>query len=313
MRLFDGHCDTLLGLMGRPDTGPLPAGSLYENDLHVDLKRGLEMEFYAQVFAVFGFHGMGMTDIFGRISERFLQEMESCAEYVRFCRSLSDAKTAEKEHKAAAFLSVEGAEVLDCRPDRLEEAAEKGVCCLGVSWNRANEITGTNAEDPDRGLSARGKELVRLAMDLGMAVDVSHLSDPGFWDVEKLAKGPFVATHSNSRAVCPHPRNLTDDMFRAIRDHGGTAGLNLYTLFLGEGNVTVDTVLRHVDHFLELGGEKTLAIGGDLDGCGSLPAGIRGVQDVHLIWDALETRGYEKALLEDIFCNNLLRVLPVQD
>ena len=313
MRLFDGHCDTLLGLMGRPDTGPLPVGSLYENDLHVDLKRGLEMEFYAQTFAVFGFHGMGMTDIFGRIYDRFLQEMERNAAHVRFCRSLSDAKLAEKEHKAAAFLSVEGAEVLDCRPDRLEEAAEKGVCCFGVSWNRANEITGTNAEEPDRGLSAKGKELVKRALDLGMAVDVSHLSDPGFWDVEKLAKGPFVATHSNARAVCPHPRNLTDDMFRAIRDHGGTVGLNLYTLFLGEEKVTVETVLRHIDHFLDLGGEKTLAFGGDLDGCGSLPEGIRGVQDVHLIWDALEARGYEKALLEDIFCNNLLRVLPAQD
>ena len=313
MKLFDGHCDTLLGLMGRPDTGPLPEGSLYENDLHVDLKRGLEMEFYAQVFAVFGFHGMGVQDIFGRIYERFVREMEHCADHVRFCRSLSDAKLAEKEHKAAAFLSVEGAEVLDLKPERLEEAAEKGVRSFGVSWNRANEITGTNAEDPDRGLSAKGRELVKLALDLGLAVDVSHLSDPGFWDVEKLAKGPFIATHSNARAICPHPRNLTDDMFRAIRDHGGTAGLNLYTLFLGEGEVTVETALRHIDHFLDLGGEKTLAIGGDLDGCSSLPKGISGIQDVHLLWDALESRGYGKTLLEDIFCNNLLRVLPVQD
>ena len=313
MKLFDGHCDTLLGLLGSPKSGPLPVGSLYENELQVDLKRGLEMEAYAQTFALFGFREMGFSDIFDSLYSRFMSESEACAKFLRFCRSRSDALSAAQDGKAAAFLSVEGAEVIACSPQKLEEAAEKGVRGFGVCWNRANEITGTNAQEPDRGLSGKGKDLVKLAMELRLAVDVSHLSDPGFWDVEKLAKGPFIASHSNSRAVHDHPRNLTDDMFRAIRDHGGTAGLNLYNLFLGSENVTVETVLRHIDHFLDLGGEKTLAIGGDLDGCDRLPEGIRGVQDVHLIRDALAQRGYEEALLDDIFYNNLLRVLPVQD
>ncbi len=312
MKLFDGHCDTLLGLMGNPSSGPLPAGSLYENELQVDLKRGLEMEAYAQTFALFGFREMGWTDLFGTLYRRFREEAEACEAHLRFCRSRSDALKAAEEGKAAAFLSIEGSEVIDCQPQKLEEAAEKGVRGFGVCWNRANEITGTNAQEPDRGLSEKGKELVKLALELGLAVDVSHLSDPGFWDVEKLAKGPFIASHSNARAVHDHPRNLTDDMFRAIRDHGGTAGLNLYSLFLGEGEVTVETALRHIDHFLDLGGEKTLAIGGDLDGCDRLPQGIRGIQDVHLIRDALAARGYEEALLDDIFYYNLLRVLPVQ-
>ena len=313
MKLFDGHCDTLLGLLGNPKSGPLPVGSLYENELQVDLKRGLELEAYAQVFALFGFREMGFPDLFDTLYGRFLSEAEACGEQLRFCRSRSDALNAAKAGKAAAFLSIEGAEVIDCRPEKLEEAAEKGVRGFGVCWNRANEITGTNAQEPDRGLSEKGRDLVRLAMELGLTVDVSHLSDPGFWDVEKLAKGPFIASHSNSRTVHAHPRNLTDDMFRAIRDHGGTVGINLYSLFLGEEKVTVETVLRHIDHFLDLGGEKTLAIGGDLDGCDRLPDGILGVQDVHLIRDALALRGYEEALLDDIFYNNLLRVLPVQD
>lgn len=313
MKLFDGHCDTLLGLLGNPKSGPLPVGSLYENELQVDLKRGLELEAYAQVFALFGFREMGFPDLFDTLYGRFLSEAEACGEQLRFCRSRSDALNAAKAGKAAAFLSIEGAEVIDCRPEKLEEAAEKGVRGFGVCWNRANEITGTNAQEPDRGLSEKGRDLVRLAMELGLTVDVSHLSDPGFWDVEKLAKGPFIASHSNSRTVHAHPRNLTDDMFRAIRDHGGAVGINLYSLFLGEEKVTVETVLRHIDHFLDLGGEKTLAIGGDLDGCDRLPDGILGVQDVHLIRDALALRGYEEALLDDIFYNNLLRVLPVQD
>ena len=313
MKLFDGHCDTVLGLMGRPGSGPLPTGSLRENTLHVDLKRGLEFEAYAQVFALFGFREMGFGDIFQTLYDRFQAEMDACADAVSLCRSREDAESAVKAGKAAAFLSVEGAEVLDCSPARLEEAAEKGVRSFGICWNRANEITGTCVQETDRGLSGKGKDMARLAQKLGMLLDVSHLSDPGFWDVERLSGGPFIATHSNARALCPHPRNLTDDMFRAIRDHGGTVGLNLFTEFLGEGEVTIETALRHIDHFLDLGGEKTLAIGGDLDGCESLPTGIAGIQDIRKLREALECRGYEEELLDDIFYGNLMRVLPVQD
>jgi len=311
MKLFDGHCDTILTLLGGPHSGPKPVGALYENDLHVDLKRGLELDAYAQTFALFGVKEMG--DVFSLLYSRFEKELEANEAYMTFCSTRSQAEAAAKAHKAAAFLSVEGAEVLGCRTDKLEEAAEKGVRAFGICWNRANELTGTNAEDPDRGLSGKGRDYVSLALELGLIVDVSHLSDPGFWDVEKLCKGPFVATHSNARAIHPHPRNLTDDMFRAIRDHGGTAGLNLYTAFLGEERVTVETCLRHIDHFLDLGGEKTLAIGGDLDGCDTLPEGIHGISEVRLIREALEQRGYEQTLLDDIFYNNLMQVLPLQD
>ena len=163
MKLFDGHCDTLLGLLGNPKSGPLPVGSLYENELQVDLKRGLEMEAYAQVFALFGFREMGFPDVFGTLYGRFQTEAEACGEHIRFCRSRSDALSAAKAGKAAAFLSIEGAEVIDCRPEKLEEAAEKGVRGFGVCWNRANEITGTNAQEPDRGLSEKGRDLVKLA------------------------------------------------------------------------------------------------------------------------------------------------------
>lgn len=313
MKLFDGHCDTVLALMGKPGEGPLPAGSLYENDLHIDLKRASAFESYAQVFALFGVSEMGWESIFDTLFARFTEEVDACGEHLAFCRTRAEAEKAAGEHKAAAFLSAEGAEVIGYSPAKLEEAAEKGLRGFGVCWNKASEICGTNAQDADRGLSAKGKDLVKRAFDLGLALDVSHLSDPGFWDVEKLAPGPFIASHSNARALCPHPRNLTDDMFRAIRDHGGTVGLNLFTLFLGEEQVTVETCLRHIDHFLDLGGEKTLAIGGDLDGCDTLPEGIRGVQDLPLVYDALKSRGYDDALLEDIFYNNLLRTFPAQE
>ena len=133
-------------------------------------------------------------------------------------------------------------------------------------------------------------------------------SDPGFWDVVRLARGPVVATHSNSRALCPHRRNLTDDMFRAIRDSGGVVGLNLYRPFVGPAG-TMEELVAHVEHFLELGGEKALCLGGDLDGCGTLAAGMQGVQDMPRLWQALAARSYPQTLLEDLFWNNLRRIL----
>ena len=137
--------------------------------------------------------------------------------------------------------------------------------------------------------------------------DVSHLSDAGFWDLVRMAKRPIVASHSNARAVCPHRRNLTDDQFRAIRDLGGVVGLNLYLDFVGQP--TMDALVAHVEHFLNLNGEKTVCLGGDLDGCEALAAGMTGMQDAPKLYDALKARGYSEALLEDIFWNNLRRLI----
>ena len=144
--------------------------------------------------------------------------------------------------------------------------------------------------------------------ELSIYVDVSHLSDAGFWDVVRLSRRPVVASHSNSRAICPHRRNLTDDMFRAIRDSGGVAGLNYYQHFVGD-DPTMEGLVRHVEHFLELDGERSLCLGGDMDGCGLLAGGMRGLEDVPLLWQALADRGYPQSLLEDLFWNNLRRLI----
>ena len=142
---------------------------------------------------------------------------------------------------------------------------------------------------------------------LGVYADVSHLSDPGFWELFRMTEQPIVASHSNARALCPHRRNLTDDMFRAIRDTGGVVGINLYRDFVG--GTSMDALVAHIEHFLALDGEKTLCIGGDLDGCEALAAGMQGVEDIPHLYEALERRGYGKSLLEDIFWNNLCRLL----
>ena len=218
------------------------------------------------------------------------------------------ALSAVGQGKAAALLSIEGAELLDCDIRRLDTAYDWGVRLLNPVWNYANRLSGSNAQQPEQGLTAYGRDFLQRMEELSIYVDVSHLSDAGFWDVVRLSRRPVVASHSNSRAVCPHRRNLTDDMFRAIRDSGGVAGLNYYQHFVGD-DPTMEGLVRHVEHFLELDGERSLCLGGDMDGCELLAGGMRGLEDVPLLWQALADRGYPQSLLEDLFWNNLRRLI----
>ena len=139
-----------------------------------------------------------------------------------------------------------------------------------LSWNAQGPLaSGHDVEEA--GLTPAGREAVRLMEEERMVLDVSHLNDTCFAEVARLAERPFIASHSNARAVCGHPRNLTDAQFCEIRDRGGLVGLNYYSGFLvdeTEGREpTYDDVLAHVEHWLDLGGERVVALGSDFDGC----------------------------------------------
>ena len=303
--LFDGHCDTVF-------LRCLKGGSLRRNTGHVDLERGRAYRRYAQFFALFGqpedFPNQSMAEIFAAELRLFRREMAANGDLAVHCRTGSEAEAAFASGKCAAFLSVEGAELLDCSLERLREAHGLGVRAVNLTWNHSNALSGSNAEDPEGGLTAQGRAFVELMGRLGMLVDVSHLSDPGFWDVAELVPGPFFASHSNARAVFSHTRNLTDAQFTAIIDHNGVAGLNLYARFLG-GDADIDTTVAHLEHWLDLGGERNIALGGDLDGCSQLPRGIAGIQDLDRLWDRLLQRNYREELLRALFFENLMRVV----
>ena len=321
---FDAHCDTLYRCMETGENSALEYGDsraaqieyfaksheLRKNGGHLDLTRGKDFARYGQVFALF--HDAaeapsdGMWAQCNRIHDFFLQQMEENRDIVHHCRNGAEIDNAVEEGKTAALLSIEGADLLDCDAAKIETVANWGVRILNPVWNRANVLSGTNLEDRDRGLSDQGREFIRELYRNHIYPDVSHLSDRGFWDLVEMGEGAIVATHSNARAVCHHRRNLTDDQFRAIRDSGGVVGINLYLNFVGEP--TMDALVAHVEHFLNLGGEKTICLGGDLDGCETLAAGMEGVQDVSRLYDALRARGYSAELLEDIFWNNLRRM-----
>lgn len=301
---FDGHCDTVSRCAHL-------GWSLRENGGQLDLVRLRGFRKAAQVFAIFAnaarFPAGTLWDECRKQHEAFERELAENGDIAVQCRTGADIEAANGAGKVAALLSIEGGELLDGDPAKLETAAAWGVKLVNVTWNHANGLSGTNVDRPDRGLTDRGRAFVKEAHRLGIFLDVSHLSDPGFWDLAEMGLGPIVASHSNARAVCGHSRNLTDDMFRAVRDSGGAAGLNMYEDFIG-GTRSLDDAVRHVDHFMEMGGAKTLALGGDWDGC-ELFAGWQGVQDLPALWDALAAHGYDRATLEDIFYNNWLRVL----
>lgn len=303
---FDAHCDTVSCCLGLDV-------SLRENALQLDLCRGRGFSRRAQFFALY--HDAAKAPPDGmwaqclRLYDRFCRETEQNADLIRHCRTGAEVDDAVAAGQEAALLSIEGADLLDCEAERISLVASWGVKLINLTWNRANPLSGTHREEPDRGLSEQGRGFVRELETQDVYADVSHLSDAGFWDLVKMARRPIVASHSNARAVCPHSRNLTDDQFRAIRDLGGVAGLNFCPAFVDETRPSLEGLIRHVEHFLALDGEKTLCIGGDLDGCEPAPVGIGGEEDVPRLYEALRQRGYDRALLEDIFWNNLRRLL----
>lgn len=301
---FDGHCDSVSRCRRE-------GWSLRENASHLDLARLGGFKRAAQVFAIFApaarFPEGALWDECQRQHELFVTELAKNADLAVPCRTGADIAAANDAGKAAALLSVEGGELLDCEPEKLETAAAWGAKLVNITWNYANALSGSNVDRPEEGLTDRGRAFCREAVRLGILPDVSHLSDRGFWDLAEMGLGPIVASHSNARTLCGHSRNLTDDMFRAIRDSGGAAGLNMFADFVG-GGCALEDMVRHVDHLMDLGGEKTLALGGDWDGC-QLFAGWAGVQDLPALWDALAQRGYGRQTLEDIFWGNWLRVL----
>ena len=316
---FDAHCDTIWRCMaasGGDDGAGLPptlqtGSGLLRNEGHVDLTRDALFARRGQFFALYDDVKRLPDGTAWRrccqMHDWFTAQLAENSGRIALCRSGAEADAAVAAGKTAAFLSVEGADLLDCGIEQLQTAAGWGVRLVNMVWNHANVLGGSCADDPDRGLSPQGRDFLRELERLGVYADVSHLSDPGFWDVFRMTERPMVASHSDARALCPHRRNLTDDMFRAVRDTGGVVGLNLYRDFVG--GASMDALVAHAEHFLSLDGEKTLCIGGDLDGSRTLAAGMRGMEDVPQLYRALEKRGYGKALLEDIFWNNLRRLL----
>ena len=308
--VFDLHCDTALALLGKDAES---VGSLRENSGHFDLERAGKLTGFAQCFACFTtpemekWYHKSPVEMFEREMVAILSQIETNSNRIALAYSATDVRVNQNAGKMSAIMTIEGTAGFGYDPELLPDLHSVGFRITSLGWNEKNPLTGSNKTGG--GLTDQGREFVRIAQKLGMVIDVSHISDEGFWDIIKITEKPIVATHSNSRAVCGHSRNLTDDMFKAICQTGGVAGFNQCADFIGVAP-DLDTACDHFLHFLELDPEGDhIALGGDLDGCDELPAGFDGVQSYPKLADRLLARGVDERILRKIFWENALEVL----
>lgn len=339
--VFDGHNDALLRLhlqqAGDPVAGFL-AGSAGG---HIDLAKARAGGLAGGLFAVFcpspekldfsAFAAggevpmppplpmdMARVSAVRMISLLLKLERESGGQ-VALCRSAADIRSAMARGALATVLHIEGVECLDSELDFLEVLYAAGLRSLGPVWSRHNvfghgvPFRFPGSPDTGPGLTEAGRRLVEACNRLGVLIDLSHITERGFWDVAGLSTAPLVATHSNAHALCPTPRNLTDDQLRAIRDTNGMVGLNFATGFLRpDGRMDpatdIDLMVRHLDHMIEVAGETHVGLGSDFDGA-VIPTAIGSAAGLPRLFEALERHGYDRQLLERLAHGNWLSLL----
>lgn len=296
----DAHCDTVTVILDKNE-------SLKSNSGHIDMERLKKAGCAMQYFAVWldpKYEPHYAFDRFLDACDKFYSELSENQNDLYLIKNASDID--ENSGKTGALLTIEGGGVIGNSMARLHAAYRLGVRCMTLTWNGRNYIADGAAEgDNAGGLSLFGRRVVREMNRLNMIIDVSHLSDKGFYDVASESAAPFAATHSNSRNVCGARRNLTDEQIRHIIKINGYIGLNFCSDFLRDGGSYIGDIVRHAEHILSLGGENVLGFGADFDGVDNLPDGIDGVQNMNKVSDEFCKIGCNQELLNKLFYGNL--------
>lgn len=316
---FDMHCDTLSRAYAnkRQDLCEFP-------EAMVDVRRLRKGGCQAQFFAMFMWD-IGLREKLGKdfpedhaYIQALLEIMQNtiarCPGELALAKNAADLRKNAEAGKLSAVLTVEDGRGADGKLENLQAWYDRGVRLITLTWNHANCMGFPHAEDPEemrRGLTPFGRDAVALMNDLGMLVDVSHLSDGGFRDVAEISRKPFVASHSNCRAVTPHTRNLTDEMIRTLADHGGVAGLNFCPRFLESGKkpaASLEAMIAHLRHLVNVGGIDCAALGSDLDGIeGKLEIGS--CDRMPMLFEALGKAGFTEDEIQRIAWKNARRVM----
>lgn len=322
MKIADMHCDTISEIWesrrsGRPQ-------QLSRNSLHMDIRRMKEAGYLLQDLALYTdlkkcpdpfAHVMQLADVFD-------EEMEENRDDIRPVATYEEILENRAQGKISALMTIE--EGACCKGDirNLEALYSRGARMMTLTWNYPNELAHPNilgkekdaagfpVFDGTQGLTAKGFSFIERMEELGMIIDVSHLSDAGFWDVAQHTKRPFVASHSNARSLCGHPRNLTDEMIRKIADRGGVIGLNYYGCFLNsapDSRSSVARMARHARHILDTGGRECLGLGSDFDGIdGELE--IQDCSQMYKLVAELERQHFTGGEIDDILYRNVMKV-----
>ena len=320
MQYIDMHCDTLFrAYMEKKET------VCQVPEFMLDIERMRKGGCLAQYFAIFMMPESMRGELDGTIPEDqeyiknllniFCKSVQENSEYIAAARTMEELEENAAAGKMSGILSLEDGRAVDRRMDRLEWMYEQGIRMITLTWNEENCFGFPNSTDEEvmqKGLKPFGKEAIIRMNELGIAVDVSHLNDGGFRDVVKLSKKPFIASHSNCRALAPHRRNLTDEMIRVLAEKGGVMGLNFAGQFLnGDAESRTSTIPRmiaHLKHMVNVGGIETAAIGSDFDGTFGM-FDIPDCSKMPLLFEAMEKNGFTGEQVEKIAYKNVKRVM----
>lgn len=301
--------------------------SLKRNKLHLDIEKMKAGDYLVQNFAMY-------TNLKNRdkplewclkLIDTFYEEIEQNKDSIRVVKTYEDILENKAEGKMSALLTIEEGGVTKGELAHLRNFYRLGVRMMTLTWNYINELGYPNAITPNgveayrtcpntvNGLTKKGIEFLYEMERLGMIIDVSHLSDAGFYDVIKHTSKPFVASHSNARSVCNHYRNMTDDMIRALANRGGVMGINFEPEFLQEvkdGEVahgSLSLIVKQIKHIIHIGGYECVGLGSDFDGINTNEE-LKDGADMPLLEQALRDEGFSNEVIEAIFYKNVMRV-----
>ena len=315
MRIIDFHCDTLMKLFDLYKAGK-HVQSIWKNECQIDVERLVEGGYGAQFFACYlwledkPYHQSHYEDAL-HMTELFYEGLKGHEKDAAFAGSYQDYIDNKERGKVSCFLTVEEGGILEDKIERLDVLYERGIRLITLTWNYENCIgyPGCVPEFQDKGLKPFGMEALGRMEELGMIADVSHLSDQGFEDLYRFAKRPFIASHSNARAICPHNRNLTDVMIKKLAEKGGMMGLNFGGDFLSkDGKSTTEAMICHIRHIMNVGGREIIGIGTDFDGVED-ELEISGCQHMGKLVRALEQARFTTGEIEDICYRNAEKFL----
>ena len=307
MQIIDLHCDTILHLVDQPQL------RLFDNNLSIDIKKLKRGNSIAQFFALYIDLAEQKNPLQRCLSmvDLFYREIQENHKDIALALNAEELSLNQKAGKISAFLTIEEGAAIQGRLENLRNFYRLGVRLLTLTWNYPNEMGYPNCEEKYRtqGLTDFGQQVVVEMNTLGMIIDVSHLSDQGFYDVARLSKKPFVASHSNARSVREHSRNMTDDMIRLLAQKGGIMGINFSGNFLdGSKDSKVDAMVRHIKHIYNVGGIDVIALGTDFDGI-EYNLEIANVGEMDKLIGALGKSGFTTGEIEKICCQNALKVI----
>ena len=349
MNIVDMHCDTISNLhylntkdVCLEDGGSAFGNSLYENEGHIDIKKMQKSGYLLQNFALF-VEKEKCADPWDEVQTLlalYTEEMKQNSAYIAPVYRYEDIARNREAGKISSLLTVEEGAVCKGEIEKLCQLYQQGVRMMTLTWNYPNELGFPNLNghdgrrireeadpirraamidyyldtpDEDNGLTGKGLEFISKMEELGMIIDISHLSDAGFYDVLEYTKKPCVASHSNARKVCSCVRNMTNEMIRGLAERGGVMGLNFCSDFLtrlpaGTPNPgTIAAIVEHAKHIVKVGGIEVLGLGSDFDGIDT-HAELPHAGKMHLLFDALKKGGFTESQIDKIFSENVLRV-----